>query len=424
MKHAPFWVEDHPRPANLGGELPAETDVLVVGSGLTGLTAAWRLVGGGKTVAVLDSGEVAGGASSVNGGMVSPDVKAGMRAVLSTHGQDIAREIWAATVRSVELVADLASLPGVDALTHQAGLAALGWTSRQRDTFTENVAWYRDNFHTRWELIDGKELGQIVGGDYFDSALFEPEGIGVHPARLSFGLAARVVDMGAILVEHCEAISVQRSGDHLLVRTSEGEVKAGEVILATNGYTTRRPSAVLDRLVVSVGSYIIVTEPLDEEKAAQVFPTGAMTYTRQRLLNYMRRTHDNRILLGGRRNLHPGLDLELTAQALRQRLVTFWPWLAETEITHVWGGKLGVPFDLTPHIGRVGESWYALGYAGHGVGLAAQLGYELAGMILGEDPPSVFSRIPHKGRPYYRGGDAWFLTPASFLYRTLDRVGR
>jgi len=195
------------------------------------------------------------------------------------------------------------------------------------------------------------------------------------------------------------------------------------VILATNGYTTREPSRVLARLIVPVGSYIVVTESIGREAADLVFPKGAMTYTRKRLLHYMRRTHDDRILLGGRRSLHTGLDLEQSAQDLRKALITYWPQLAEVPLSHVWGGQLAVPFDLTPHIGRVDGMWYALGYAGHGVGLSSQLGYELAGMLLGEDPPSVYSRIAHDGRFFHRGGRPWFLTPASFLYRALDRVG-
>jgi glycine/D-amino acid oxidase-like deaminating enzyme len=65
-----------------------------------------------------------------------------------------------------------------------------------------------------------------------------------------------------------------------------------------------------------------------------------------------------------------------------------------------------------------------MGYAGHGVGLSCQLGHELAGMLLGEDPPSVYSKIEHRGRFYYNGSSTWFLTPASQMYRLLDRVGR
>lgn len=419
-----MWVEDHPRPPGLTSDLPAQTDFLVVGSGLTGLSTALRLAEAGREVAVIDLGEIAGGASSINGGMVSPDVKAGIRAVLHAHGPQIADEMWAATVRSVELVRQLSSRPGIDALTHQGGLAALGWTRRQHAQLSHMVSWYRDRFSVDWEILEGPEVQRVVGGDYFNVALYEPEGIGIHPARLSFGLAAELVRRGGLLIDHCQATSVGKSGAGFEVDTSKGAVRTGQVVLATNGYTGRAPSRDLARRVVPVGSYIIVTEPLAAPRAETILPGGVMAYTRRRLLNYMRRTPDDRILLGGRRNLHPGLDLAESASDLTRKLLTFWPELSDVEITHVWGGRLGVPFDLTPHIGRVDGAWYALGYAGHGVGLAVQLGHELAGMLLGEDPPSVFSRIPHHGRFYYRGGFPWFLTPASYLYRVLDRLGR
>jgi glycine/D-amino acid oxidase-like deaminating enzyme len=423
VKQTPFWVEDHPRPTGITGELPRETDHLIIGSGLTGLTAARRLVGSGASVTVIDAGEIASGASAINGGMVSPDVKAGVSAVHHTYGPEIAREMWESTVRSVEHVRALASESGMDALIHDGGMAALGRGDRHRHKFEKTLSWYRGQYGVDWEILGRDEVEKVVGGGFFDVALYEPEGFGVQPARLAFGLATKVAAAGANLVEGCSAISMEQTGTGQMIQTSLGPISAGNVIIATNGYTTAEPSPALSKLVVPIGSYIIVTEPVGAEIAGRIFPGGAMSYTKRRLLNYMRRTHDDRILLGGRRSLHTGLDLAESAADLRSALVRYWPELSDVAISHVWGGKLGIPFDLTPHIGRVNGAWYALGYAGHGVGLSCQLGHELAGMLLGEDPPSVYSRIPHPGRFYYSGRRAWFLTPASYLYRVLDKVG-
>ena len=423
MKHIPFWVEDFPRPGGLTTDLPTETDVLVVGSGLTGLSAALRLAEAGRAVTVVDSGEIAGGASSINGGMISPDVKAGLREVYRRHGPEIGRQMWDSSVRSIEIVEEIDRRQGVDALVHHGGMAAVGRGERDRRMLESSLTWYREQLGVDWELLGRGQIGDIVGGGHFDVALFEPEGYGVHPARLSFGLAAEVRNAGATLVDLCPALAIHQSRSGRVVETGLGSIRAGEVILATNGYTTRSPSRALARRIVPIGSYIIVSEPLGSEVAGRIFPGGAMSYTKKRLLHYMRRTPDDRILIGGRRNLHPGLDLDESAADLRLALIRYWPELAEYQITHAWGGKLGVPFDLIPHIGQVDGAWYALGYAGHGVGLSVQLGHELAGMILGEDPPSVFSRIPHRGRIYYNG-NPWFLTPASILFRTLDRMGR
>jgi glycine/D-amino acid oxidase-like deaminating enzyme len=192
VKQTPFWVEDHPRPEGLTSDLPSETDYLVVGSGLTGLSAALRLAAAGRSVTVIEAGEIAGGASAINGGMVSPDVKAGIDNVYAIYGPRIGHEMWASTVRSVELVRDYAIRPGVGALTHDNGMAALGHGARKLKSFDRSVDWYHEKFGVDWTVLDARDIGTVVGGDSFNVALFEPEGFGVHPARLAFGLAREV----------------------------------------------------------------------------------------------------------------------------------------------------------------------------------------------------------------------------------------
>lgn len=422
MKPSPLWVEEYPRPRGITSDLPSDTDVLIVGSGLTGLSAALRLARGGKTVAVVDRGAIASGASAINGGMVSPDVKAGIPVVFERFGSELGHEMWQATVRSVDIVSDITRAENIDARIVRGGMAALGTHAGSQAKFEKSVAWYRKTVGVDWEVLGPDRVSEVVAGDRFTAALFEPEGLGIQPARFVFGIAERVAAAGAALIENCAVHDVSRDGPGFKVGTEKGTVRAGEVILATNGYTTAEPIPELARRVVPIGSYIIVTEPLGE-RATRIFPRGSMTYTKRRLLNYMRRTPDERILIGGRRNLHTGLDLEESAADLRHQLLGYFPDLEDAEITHAWGGKLGVPFDLIPHMGQIDGVWYALGYAGHGVGLSTLMGHELAGMLLGEEPPSVFTKVPHPTRFYYRG-KPWFLTPASILFRVLDRLGR
>ena len=423
MRQVPYWVDANPRPKGLTSDLPGECDVLIVGSGLTGLSAAIRLAENGKSVLVVEQGEIASGASSMNGGMVSPDVKGGVDSVYDAYGPEIGRQMWDASVRSIEIVVDHSRKYGLDSRIVRGGMTGLSTRKSDLKSIERDVRWYREQFGVDWEVVGPDRIGELVGNtDVFQAAFYEPEGFGVQPAGLVFGMAQACSRAGVALVEGTRVVGVSREGAGFQVTTTAGVVRAGAVIVATNGYTTSEPIPALARKIVSVGSYIIVTEPLTGAEAESIFPTNTMSYTRRRLLNYMRRTPDDRILLGGRRNLRPDLDLRQSARDLQRRLVEFWPSLGDKEITHVWGGRLAVAFDLLPHIGQIDGVWYALGYAGHGVGLSMLLGHELAGMLLGKDPPSVFSRINHRGRPYY-WGNPWFLTPASALYRTLDKLG-
>ena len=148
-----------------------------------------------------------------------------------------------------------------------------------------------------------------------------------------------------------------------------------------------------------------------------------MAWTARRFLNYFRRTPDDRILMGGRRNLRTDLDLADCARDLRSRLVEFFPQLSSVEISHVWGGKLGATFDLLPRIGRENGVWYAMGYGGHGVALGTYLGTEVGMLLAGELDRTPFEEIPDATRWYYRT-NPWFLPWAAIAFRTLDRLGR
>ena len=135
-----------------------------------------------------------------------------------------------------------------------------------------------------------------------------------------------------------------------------------------------------------MGSYIIVTEPLDQEMQDQLSPKRRMYYDSKNFLNYFRLTPDGRMLWGGRNNLSTTLNLNESAQRLQKQLYAVFPELEKVSITHTWTGKLGITFDLMPHIGKTNEGiHYAFGYGGHGLSIATYLGTEI-GLLLHESP--------------------------------------
>ncbi len=424
LSTTPFWRDDFPRPDDLPvSDLPAEVDVAVVGTGVTGLNAAREIVRSGMSVAVLDSGEVGAGASTVNGGMLNYGLKASTAKVFKRYGPALGREFWDAALASIDHVEDLVTAEDIDCHFERNGAAELGYRTRNLEDFREEADWMRSALDFATELVPTEHMADVVDSDEFHCALVDSAGAGVHPARYVYGLARRIGDAGVRLVEHAEALNISKHTTGYQILTPKGKISAGKVLLATNGYTGSRPVPELRRRVVPIGSYIVVTEPLPAETVERLIPHNRMLWTSRRFLNYFRRTPDNRILLGGRNNLSTDLDLQKSADILRATTIGIFPELRDVEFTHTWSGKLGITFDLMPHIGQVEGMWYALGYGGHGVGIGSYVGAEVGRLMSGQIDRSPFAEISHPTRPYYRQ-KAWFLPAAAPWYRFLDRLGK
>jgi glycine/D-amino acid oxidase-like deaminating enzyme len=420
----PFWTDDFPPPASpdTGDRLPATADVVVVGAGVTGLTAARRMAAGGLDVVVVDAGTAGGGASTVNGGMLAYGLKAGTKAMIGRYGRRLGLELWQASLDAVDLVEQICGEDDIDAQFERTGAAELGLARRDLQRFSDESEWMATELGFRTTVLGPDGIHLAVGSSRFTAAQIDEFTAGIHPARFAFGLAAAAGRAGATIAEHTEVTDLSRSRGAVVVSTRRGTVRAGRVLLATNGYTGTLEPAVR-RGIVPLGSYIVTTEPLPRDVAERLIPRRRMMWTARRIINYLRLTADDRLMLGGRQNLTPDLDLAESARLLRRTVVDFFPELEEAEISHSWTGRLGATFDLLPHIGEIDGVWYALGYGGHGVALGTYLGHEAGGLLAGEIERSPFAEIAMPTRPYYRRRP-WFLPAAAVMFRLLDRVGR
>ena len=425
MKERSYWADTVTAQALAPTPLPARVDVLVVGGGITGLCAARSLARRGISVAVLEAHTIGWGASSRNGGMVLTGHKVGAATLLSRYGTEQARRLYRASIESVDLVAEIVRSEAIDCDFRRSGHLALASKAGHYDYYCREAELLAREFDHEIRLVPRAGLHAEIGsGAYFGGVVDEVSG-GINPARYVAGLAVAARRAGATVHERCTVERIERHGARWHVSSGGSVIDAGELVMATSGYTGT-VAAALERKLVPIGSYVIATEPLPEALAHELSPQGRMMYDSWHFLHYFRLTPDRRLLFGGRAQFVPDTPHTIrdSAAELRRGMLEIHPQLRAVNIDYAWGGTLDFSYDTMPHIGEIDGYHYALGYAGHGVALASLLGTQL-GETLGTAglQENVFAQLPFVPLPFgFHRAKRQFLRLAGLWFRLLDHL--
>jgi len=420
MKHTSYWTDDYPRPDDLPvvKDLPTDVDVAVVGGGYCGLSAARTVAKSGISVAVLERETIGWGASSRNGGMTGTGLKQRSPNIFKLYGEEYGRIFHQTTLDALDMIKEMVYEDGIDCDWEQKGELCVYFKPSHYDPDPAWKSWYEEKLDLQFELVHPDELRSAIGSDAYFGGYINRLGASLHPAKLVFGMAEVAARRGAQLCENAGVTRIEKLENGYQLHTARGNLKARRVIVATNGYTDSLVPG-LQSKVIPVGSYTIVTEPLPEDLQREISPQGLMFWDSKWFINYFRLTPDGRMLWGGRNNLSTTLDLDGSAEILRQGMVRAFPQLEDVPITHSWTGQLGLTFDLIPHIGQIDGIIYAMGFCGHGLHTAIYLGQEVGQMVTGQKSSSPYSEIPHKTYFFYRK-NPWFMPLAVQYYRVRD----
>jgi glycine/D-amino acid oxidase-like deaminating enzyme len=423
-----YWLETLTIPAGDSGPLPENVDVAIVGSGVTGLSAARALAKRGVRVAVLEAETLGWGASSRNGGMVLTGMKLAVPTLISRYGRERVQRMYAASIASIDCVEQIVREENIDCYFSRCGHLEVACKQAHFDGYAESAALISREFNHKLRIVPKSELRSEIGSEIYYGGLVDEVSAGLNPARFVAGLAAAAKRAGAAVFDHMRVETVQRESSNgaqkFRVHTGKGSLLARDVLLASGAYTTKATLA-LRKKIIPIGSYIIATEVLRDDLARELSPKNRMIYDSKHFLYYYRLTPDRRMLFGGRAAFFPETEntVRQSAEILRRGMISVYPQLRETKVEFVWGGTLDFAFDVMPHTGRVDGMYYSVGYAGHGVAIGTYLGTKLAGVICGEANDIPFDGIPFPNPPIgLRSGHTWALPLAGAYYRFLDWV--
>lgn len=423
MRPDSFWLDTAP-PFTGDSPLPVEgrVDVAVVGGGFTGLSAARRLAKKGVAVAVLEAGRVAGEASGRNGGHCNNGLAHDYGSVKARFGQERAVEMYRAFDAGVDLVEAIAREEGIDCDFVRSGKLKLAAKPAHFDKMRAAQALLARDVDADTEIIAPGDLGNEVGTGRYAGGLLYRRSANLHMGRFGVGLAEAANRAGARIHTHTPVTAITREAGGFRLDTPKGKLRAGEVLLAT-GASQNGPFGWFRRRIVPVGSFIIVTEPLGENRARAIMPGRRTCTTTQNIGNYFRLTADNRLIFGGRARFamsSPTSDLKSGA-ILERTLAEVFPQIAGCRIDYCWGGLVDMTQDRLPRAGSHEGMHFAFGYSGHGVQMSTYMGDVMARRITGEDVANPWRDLPWPAVPFHFG-KPWFLPFVGLYYRWRDKV--
>jgi glycine/D-amino acid oxidase-like deaminating enzyme len=417
----PYWWDTTPPPAADDIGLPASTDLLVIGSGYTGLHCALQTARAGRQTTVIDAQDLGWGCSSRNGGQISGEIKPDYDELNRRYGDAEARALTLEARRALEWLGEFVDEQAIECDYRRCGRFVAAHSPRQFEKLAAGARRQVPGLDRELRVVEAREQASEIASDYYHGGLVIDSHCSLDPAKYHAGLVRLARAAGADLIAHCEATGIERNADGFRVATARGAIQARDLVIATNGYSGS-VAPWQQRRIIPIGSYMLATETMAPGRAAELMPRDRVFSDTRRIVVYFRRSPDgDRLLFGGRVSVFES-DPVKSLPALRQEMLRIFPQLEDVRISHTWMGFVGYTFDTLPHLGQKDGIYYAMGYCGSGICLASFLGNRLGLQLLGRDEgASAFDKPRFQTRPLYRG-KPWFLAPSVRYYQLLDRL--
>jgi gamma-glutamylputrescine oxidase len=408
----------------LSGEVQA--DVVIIGAGYTGLSAAHHIAKSGLNPIVLEANHPGWGASGRNGGVITAKFRQSFRGIDASHGRAMAKRMYEIAHESVEMVEELVSEFGITAarLTRSGQVKAAHNQATLQAAIDEASWMKREMGDAEVGILDAREVRDETGSQAFVGGVLNPGSGGIHPLNYLRGLASGVAGRSVAIYQQSPVLRLRRNTGGVVAETLAGAVRARQAIIATNSYSDiTSATRHMQKTLVPFRSAIIATEKLSPNLAGHLMPSGR-TYTETKRMMRWFRMVDNRVVFGGR-GAFGKQDSTAAFAALRKGMTGIFPELSDIPLEFCWSGLVGMTLDSMPHIGRLDDrTLFSMGYNGAGVAMSSLMGRYLAAFVRGETPDvGLLDASRLKAIPFYPLREPAVRMVAGW-YQFLDAIGR
>ncbi|WP_442579049.1 NAD(P)/FAD-dependent oxidoreductase [Mesorhizobium sp. ASY16-5R] len=395
-------------------------DVVIVGGGFTGLSAAVHLAKTGTNVVLLEACRFGDGASGRNGGQLGTGQRAGAEELEAEYGFERAKVLFDLAEEAKAHLLEFASVNDID-IDFRPGHMNVAHKKRELPEFLEHAEAMTTRFnYPHMTYMDAAETAERLGSTHYFGGVRDTGTGHIHPLKLVAGTARVAAEAGAKLFENSKVNSVATNGGKVIVSTARGTVTAQKCLLAIDAYSGDLEKSTASH-IMPIGSFIAATVPLGED--SPVLPGGESVADSRFVVRYFRRAKTGELLFGGR-EIYSVQDPKDIHIHIRKQITELYPALSDVEITHGWGGYVGITVPRKPYVREVMPNVISAGgYSGHGVMLSNFVGKLYAETVAGNrDRLKLFEEL---NIPAFPGGRR-FRAPLLFLalnwYALRDRI--
>ena len=424
-KPAPYWWEAWKPADEQRTEVPAETRVAIIGGGYAGLATALELAKLGVECVVLEATAPGEGASSRNGGGVSGGVNIGKSITGSTldPASPRAHALLSDGSDAFGVIEELIESEGIECHWRRSGRFVGAWTPTHFASQAKKIDRLNESAQSGAYMLPRERLREEMASDFYYGGMVVERSGQLHPALYVKGLLDRVRARGVAVCGYAPAGRITGEPGAWRIETGRGELRAAEVVIATNGYTGDLTPK-LKRRIIPAASHIIATEELPADLAASLIPKGRTLADTRRILSYYRMSPDGRRVIYGGRARFTNAGPEVCAPILHRFMTDRFPQLKGVRVTHAWSGNIAFTLDALPHAGRIDGMHYLMGCTGSGVAMMTYLGTQTARRIAGvANRRCAFEEGAFPEHALYNG-NPWFLPIIGSWYQVRDRFER
>lgn len=359
-----------------------QTDICVIGGGLSGINTALGLAERGVKVTLLEANQIGWGASGRNGGFVDSGFSDNLVNIADKVGVEHTRTLYQKVSEATDLMRHRMRKYDMQGVDVTEGILYASWFDAEKQT-TAYVKAMNNTFGTEYTVMSRDRMQELYSTERYYEGIFKPKGFHMHSLNYVHGIAAAAEQEGAEIFVNSPAVKIDKTATGYTIHTEHGVVDSKQIVVCCSGYLTEEIFPKLKNATLPVETYVMLTEPLGDRMQEVIRAPYAVSDTRF-APDYYRPLKDTRLLWGGRIATLKLPEAELK-EAMRRDMLKVYPQLEDVNVEVAWRGTMGYATHKMPQIGKLQDGvWYNMGHGGHGL-CSTTLGGELIASAIAEN---------------------------------------